>query len=248
MKFKFAIIFITVVVLFLLKPFWYIENSYVSKVVADKPKTDILMEYSGIDKQSMIIKQTIGNNGKTEFRIVDSDLKMFNLKPEKDVKIESVVIKGKKKSQLEVTKNLTFEDINLKGKINVDFSFILLFFLSVTGIFLFLKDVRWWKKDIASARLPSFLNIEFLRIFFTLGVVCSHFFECIHLWNGGGRGVEFFFILSGYLFAWTWRSDRNIGDFMKQKFIRFVPLTVFGGLMCGGELSVLSNLFFLQNT
>lgn len=57
------------------------------------------------------------------------------------------------------------------------------------------------------------MNVEFLRIVFTLGVVCTHFFFRLNIPNYGGYGVEFFFILSGYFLALTYNPEKTPANF-----------------------------------
>ena len=74
-------------------------------------------------------------------------------------------------------------------------------------------------------------NIEFLRIIFTIGVLCSHFFKELQLWNNGGWGVTFFFILSGFLLAKNFSPQKETSMVVKNMIIRFVPLIVLGSLL-----------------
>ncbi len=92
-------------------------------------------------------------------------------------------------------------------------------------------------------------NIEFLRIVFTFAVVCTHFLKkYLQLYSAGGYGVSFFFILSGYFLATTFKPEVNILNYVKKKFIQFVPLIIFGGLISQGGIKAFQGMFFLQNT
>ena len=92
-------------------------------------------------------------------------------------------------------------------------------------------------------------NVEFLRIVFTIFVLVTHFFgNVFKIWTSGNQGVEFFFILSGYLLALTYKPDRGIIAYAQSKFVRFVPLVVFGGFLCSGGWSSLRGIFMLQGT
>ena len=59
--------------------------------------------------------------------------------------------------------------------------------------------------------------------------------------------MQFFFLLSGYLLAVTYRPERKIFDLAVNRYIRFVPLVVFGGLLAGGEWRSFQGLWMLQN-
>lgn len=92
-------------------------------------------------------------------------------------------------------------------------------------------------------------NVEFLRILFTFYVLITHFFSMVfNIWTSGGQGVEFFFILSGYLLAVTYKPERSMVKFALQKYVRFVPLVVVGGFLCSGGWDSLYGVFMLQAT
>ena len=105
------------------------------------------------------------------------------------------------------------------------------------------------KKEKSIEKLPPLLNIEFLRILFTLGVLNVHFrFGVFGLHSTGGQGVEFFFVLSGYLLALTFHPEKSIFNFAKSRYLRFVPLIVFGGILAGAGEEAFLGLFMIQNT
>ena len=130
--------------------------------------------------------------------------------------------------------------------------------------------IRWWKLfilvavpfyivyvlfDILNNRsvtgnitTQKLLNVEFLRILFTLGVLMTHYFHPFKIWNSGVQGVEFFFLLSGYLLALTIKSGKSIIAYAKQRYIRFVPLIVLGGILSGGEWKSFQGVWLLQAT
>lgn len=116
-----------------------------------------------------------------------------------------------------------------------------------------------WKErntNNCTARIPSLVNIEFLRILFTIGVLICHFRHLPYkLYSGGGQGVEFFFLLSGYLLALTYKPERTLLDIAKRNWIRFVPLVVVGGLLhtygsvfYANPFKSLYGIFMLQGT
>lgn len=104
------------------------------------------------------------------------------------------------------------------------------------------------KQSNNTKKVPSLQNVEFLRILFTLGVLVTHFFVYYKIWNAGGQGVQFFFLLSGYLLALTYRPTRSIMSFISQRWCRFVPLVVAGGILCGGGWKSLNGMLMMQNS
>lgn len=117
-------------------------------------------------------------------------------------------------------------------------------------LFIVLWDVvREPRDDKGASRRPALLNIEFLRLLFTMGVLHYHFARSLGgVWSGGGQGVEFFFLLSGYLLALTYKPERSLMDVARRNWIRFVPLVVVGGLLAGGGWEAFQGVFMLQNT
>lgn len=108
----------------------------------------------------------------------------------------------------------------------------------------------WNKRGARSPqkKQPTLQNIEFLRILFTLFVLISHFFAPFHIPNMGGQAVEFFFLLSGYLLALTYRPERKISDIAVNRYVRFVPLVVLGGILSGGGWASFEGCLMIQNT
>lgn len=109
--------------------------------------------------------------------------------------------------------------------------------------------VKERRTGVVARKCPTLLNIEFLRILFTLGVLHYHFARNMGgVWSGGGQGVEFFFLLSGYLLALSYKPERRLLDVAWRNWCRFVPLVVVGGLLAGGEWKSFEGMFMLQNT
>ena len=98
-----------------------------------------------------------------------------------------------------------------------------------------------------SPKLPSMLNLDFLRIFFTLAIVFHHFINKLKIWNAAYFSVEFFFILSGFLLVLSFRPERKTSDFMLNRWIRFTPLVLFGGLLSSLFYSEVKAHYFIEN-
>lgn len=109
--------------------------------------------------------------------------------------------------------------------------------------------MRATRSPVRLARPPSLINIEALRVYFTLCVVIRHMLAEFGWWGAGGViSVHFFFILSGYLLVLSYRPERSILEIAKQRYIRFVPLVIFGGMLNFGEWRSFEGIFMLQAT
>ena len=126
-----------------------------------------------------------------------------------------------------------------------------LFVFGIFGIysvwlFVYSKKEGFPKDD---SKLPKMMNLEFLRIIFTLIVVWCHFAVNVGLWFASWLGVEFFFVLSGFLFVLTFKPERTYTEFLKDRLIRFMPLVVFLGIIRNlfwkDYLNTISDFFFL---
>lgn len=75
------------------------------------------------------------------------------------------------------------------------------------------------------------MNLDFLRIVFTLIVIAYHFIRKLGIWNeGGGYVVEFFFVLSGFLIVYRFNPDMSVLTFLKKKIVRFIPIIAVSGI------------------
>ena len=92
-------------------------------------------------------------------------------------------------------------------------------------------------------RAPRLHNIEFLRILFTFCIFCCHFLDAFKVTNEGRFSVEFFFILSGFFLYYTIDNQKNVQTFVLKKVIRFLPLMLFGQVVC----DLISLKFRFQN-
>ncbi|MBO4294324.1 MAG: acyltransferase [Alphaproteobacteria bacterium] len=101
------------------------------------------------------------------------------------------------------------------------------------------------KNEVEIKSLPRLYNVEFLRIFFTFCIFACHALITLyrHGHNQGRLAVEFFFILSGFFLYYTIDRQKNLSDFVIKKIIRFLPLMLFGEIMC----QMITHTFSFQN-
>lgn len=98
-------------------------------------------------------------------------------------------------------------------------------------------------------KVPAMMNMEFLRLVFTFGIVVYHLTERLDIVNDGWLGVEFFFVLSGFFMTLTFDPARSTYDFAKSKIIHFVPLLLLCAFLGKAKpVPVISNVLFLQST
>lgn len=139
---------------------------------------------------------------------------------------------------------------SMEGKFTVSYGNLFLILLSAFYLCYVLCDIWNNRKEKQRTKSTStLLNIEFLRCMFTLFVLYRHFTTPFGIWNAGGLvAVQFFFMLSGYLLWLTYSPGKKLLDIAKQRWIRFVPLIVFGGLLTNGQWKSFEGCLLLQNT
>ena len=105
-------------------------------------------------------------------------------------------------------------------------------------------EQRMYKRNIVSYNA--------LRGLCAVGIFCHHnsyLADALNpFWQGiyncflkyGSRCTSFFFIMSGFLLAYTWK-DRNFGDYIKRKLKRLYPLTLFVFVLAIGCSFVLND-------
>lgn len=77
------------------------------------------------------------------------------------------------------------------------------------------------------------LNLELLRVVFTLEVVFCHLSFNIKVWSASYQSVGFFFLLSGFLLIMNFMPEKRILDHIRNSVVRFVPLILLGTCLVG---------------
>lgn len=229
---------------------WNLWFGYNGKIVfqtnvPEKQEITLTYKHDG-DGTPVKVKTKADKSGKLTFNVNGHTINRFKIHVKEDVAIDAVKFYGAKAQNITVAENLDFSQRGLVNDWHVDWwnLIVLAAFGWYIGWFLFYCLNNGIPTD--DSKLPKFLNIEFLRVFFTLGVVCYHFVPRLGVWCSGLLGVEFFFILSGFLLALTFRPERSVGDFITDKWIRFMPLIVFGGLLTTLFVENVHVRFFLE--
>lgn len=110
-------------------------------------------------------------------------------------------------------------------------------------------------------RLDSLTGLRFLAAILVVVHHCTQRYVRFPVvsalfYKGGGIGVTFFFLLSGFVLAWSWRPDTPVRVFYWRRFARIYPLHVVtwviaGVILCSfgavpGLLPALSSLLLLH--
>lgn len=246
MKEKILAVFFTVFVLTVTAYTGLFFRGTVSFYTDAGEKAEMTLSYRKDNEDNLFfLKKEIKNNV-ARFRIDEKYVSYFKVVFPENVKIQKVVFSGLKKQKIELIEN-EYNGKPLKGI--VTFDFVLVGFFSFFSSLFILNAFKNRHQSEEEEKLPRIMNIEFLRVLFTLGIVCCHFFGKINIYSGGGQGVEFFFILSGFFLSLTFNPERKTLEFAKSKFIRWIPLIIFGGFIRHPKFSsIFYPLFFLQNT
>lgn len=212
------------------------------KTTADTGKVAVV--YLNEKGKTITASARIIKDGLASLRIYAGKIEKLRLIPPEGTKVISVKIIGKKKLSFNGNTD-ELSAVSLKAAAHFDFKiFVLVSFLYAAVVHMFLK-----KESPFDNHVPQMMNIEFLRLIFTLGIVSYHLAERLNIFNEGWLGVEFFFTLSGFFLTVTFNSDRTTESFVKSKIIRFVPLLFLCAFLGKAKvIPVLSNILFLQST
>lgn len=250
MKLKIFAVLITIVVLCCFHEIWF---SWKSRIIVQTDKeTEITLKWRRSGKNKLYA-QTVKSNqdGKAVFDTKHKEITFFSLKNSE--KVKSIFYRGWKKVSFIPNNTLTYENIKLRARERIDFyNLVVISALTFYSVIFFINAYKNRHQPKEPEKFPKYMNIEFLRILFTLFVISCHFISSLGIWNSAYLSVEFFFILSGFLFFLTFNKELSVLDFIKNKLIRFYPLIIFSAIICGvfrtkiDIPNMLSDFLFLQ--
>lgn len=241
-------------ILFVIKPVFIHHYFTVSAQTTAKAETMAEIRYKTSDTGQTVTQTKLSNRkGNLTFYLPEQQLHRLSLHLENDIQTRSIFINGEKTTRSFHTPELTFPH-PLAGRVKTDwFKAIVVFFLSWYLLYFPFSFQKNKQTELLPAKPPKMMNIEFLRIVFTLCVVTCHIFIPLKIWSNTRYCVEFFFILSGFFLTVSFNQEKTTASFMIQKICRFWPLVVFGALtnclfvrkLDGSKL--LSDIFFLSD-
>lgn len=151
MKSKFVAFLLFCLVLTCCYPLFYKDGYIRMKVSADKPNALLVLTYKNPDGNLIKLTGITEANGKTGFRLKTSGINEVNLTAVDDVKIESVVIKGRKTEKFFHPESLKFKISDVGGAKYFDIKLFVLIVCVLSGIFFiapFLKKQNCKKLNI----------------------------------------------------------------------------------------------------
>lgn len=238
------------VVLCLTTDVWFSHKAKVTFFTTAPQGAEITLSYRKTpDSRIHVLKQKVRADGKASFHLKGRTVSWFKIDLPENVAVQKTVFRGWTKKKLTLSDN-EYAGKKLCGRISVIwFKFLIisvLAFWTARGSIGVFQNRNLPKEP---EKLPKMMNLEFLRIVFTFAVVWCHFINKFKIWDAGWLGVEFFFILSGFLMVLTFKPEKTAVSFIKNKWIRFAPLTLFGGLLWlsfdrVGGTRLLADVFF----
>ncbi|MBR1777794.1 MAG: acyltransferase [Alphaproteobacteria bacterium] len=240
-KVKAGILILTALLLFLTK-FLYSDALFKVTIQTDKSAGTFEMEYV-FAKKAVRTKMRITKEQRASVRIYADSLTALKLFVPTGMKVLNIKIEGSKTTVLDVKERYDFENLSLKAKRHFDFKI----FVIAAFLFYAVLDSLLSRAFLFDDKIPSMMNLEFLRLIFTIGIVVYHLSERLDMTTEGWLGVEFFFILSGFFLTLTFNPERSVPSFVKSKIIHFTPLLLLCSLFGKAKIiAVLSNVLFLQ--
>ena len=232
MKPKIIVAVFTFAVLCLTTDIWFCHKGRITLFTTAPQGAELTLSYrKKADSRIHVLKQKVRENGKASFKLKGRTVSWFKVDLPENTVVQKTVFRGWTKKKLALSGN-EYTGEKLYGRISVIwFKFLIicvLAFWTATGSIGVFQNRNLSKEP---EKMPKMMNLEFLRIVFTFAIVWFHFVSCFKIWNVGDLGVEFFFILSGFFLVLTFKPEKAVISFIKNKWVRFTPLTVFGGML-----------------
>lgn len=228
MKSKFFAVIISLIVLVCLNPLYLSWKANVTVYTDAGQGVSVILHYTVVDQNRAYTQQKETKaQGKVKFTVSEKNIQSVHI--ETKAKVKKICFKGRKNELLKLNDDLSFNVSSFSSRRSFGF---FKFMMCCATIVYFMAFLRM--KSIASpSNLPKMMNMEFLRCFFCCEVVYQHIAEQLHFFTRSLLSVEFFFLLSGYLFFRTHCYERNLWDVFSKKIKAFLPLSLFGSLMVG---------------
>lgn len=91
-------------------------------------------------------------------------------------------------------------------------------------------------------RLDSLTGVRFFAAMLVFGFHALHYVSGLEVFSAGMVGVSLFYILSGFVMAWTAREDDRPSLFYRRRFARIYPAFIAAWLVSLALLLVSGNL------
>ncbi len=239
MKDKIFAAFISLIVLSATTDLWFSHKGKITFFGDLKTGTEVSLNYrKKPDSRLIILKKEVKENGRVSFKTKGGTIFWFKIDLPENAAVQKTEFRGWKKQKITLTGQNEYTGKALNNRVSINwYNLIIIGGLAYYFVWFLAHSFHYgFPKD--NPGLPKMLNIEFLRIVFTLGIVFTHVAnsccsERLDIWNYAGLGVEFFFILSGFLLACTFNPEKTVLTFLKSKIIRFLPLILFVSIVRG---------------
>ena len=232
-KIKIASFILMIMVLIMCKSL-FCEYKGTLKIYTNEAENNkITLLYQKADQDKTYSREGIINqDGIARIKLNKRKIVYFQIISPKNLEIKKITFTGKSHQNIEVNQSQIYRG-EFSCKLSI-YNYYKLFVIAILSFYLFsfyLKALLNPQKEEIICIHLKMENIEFLRIIFTLCVICYHFYDELKIWNEGRLGVEFFFILSGFFLTWTFNKERTVLEFIGKKITRFLPVIVFAALV-----------------
>lgn len=232
MKEKIFAVITALIVLMLTTGIWFSYKGKITFSTDLKLGTEAVLQYrEKADGGLISVNKKAGPDGKISFKVKGKTLSYFKINIPEKTAVKNVRFRGWKKQNITLNAQNEYTDKILNNSVVIDYHNLIV--LSCLGYYFgwfLIRSLKYgFPKD--DPKLPKMMNLEFLRIVFTLSVVCCHFIGNLKIWNSAWISVEFFFILSGFLLIDTFNPERTVQNFLKSKIVHFLPLLFFASVV-----------------